>query len=211
MKLVAGLGNPGPKYERTRHNVGFQVVRELARRWRLAEPRFDRDFQALLWDVQRPVGRVLLLLPQTYMNLSGRSVATVQRYFKLPPSNLLVVCDDLDLPVGTIRARASGSSAGQKGLGDIMAHLATQEIARLRIGIGRVHRAATVEHVLTTFSTDERPLMEETLARAADAVECWLCEGIVTTMNRFNQKPEKAAPPRAKRDDPPPPPQGDVT
>lgn len=189
MKLVVGLGNPGARYEHTRHNVGFVVVTELARRWRLAAPRYDRDFQGMLWDAQRGDERVLMLMPQTYMNLSGQSVGAVQRFYKLAPQDMLVACDDVDLPVGTIRLRPSGSSGGQKGLGDILARLGTQDVPRLRIGIGKVHSSATVEHVLSTFAPDELPAIGHALATAVDAAECWLAEGMSAAMNRFNRRP----------------------
>lgn len=188
MKLVAGLGNPGPGYAQTRHNVGFLTVDELARRWELRVERYDRDFQALVGDGAACGQRVLLLKPQTFMNLSGRSLLAVQRFYKLALADLLVVCDDLDLPVGRIRLRAGGSGGGQKGLENILLRLASNEIPRLRIGIGKVHKSVTTEYVLTRFAPDERERIEEAIMAAANAVECWLEEGIEAAMNRFNAR-----------------------
>src|SRR5262245_51968048 len=127
----------------------------------------------------------------TYMNLSGRSVAAAVRFYKIELSDLLVVSDDLDLPVGQIRMRANGSAGGQKGLGDVIQKLGSQDVPRVRIGIGKVHRSATVDHVLGTFAPDERAEAEQAERDAADASECWLREGIVTAMNRYNAKKDK--------------------
>lgn len=187
MKLVAGLGNPGPKYQRTRHNVGFWTLDELVRRWGQGAPRFERDFEALLWDVQRPQARVLLLAPQTFMNLSGRSVAAAARFYRIAPQDLLVIYDDLDLPTGRLRLRAGGSSGGHRGMEDVLTRLGTPQISRLRIGIGRPHPSRAVDHVLGPFTPQERPLVEQAVIQAADAVECWLSEGIEAAMNRFNR------------------------
>jgi PTH1 family peptidyl-tRNA hydrolase len=191
VKLVAGLGNPGPRYARTRHNVGFLVVDELARRWQSSVEKYDRDFEALIGDGQACGQRVLLLKPQTFMNLSGRSLLAVQRFYKLALSELLIVCDDLDLPVGRIRLRASGSGGGQKGLENILLHLASNEIPRLRIGIGKVPSSVTTEYVLTRFAPDEQERIAEAVSTAASAVECWLEKGTEAAMNRFN--PERGS------------------
>ncbi len=186
MKLVAGLGNPGPRYARTRHNVGYAVVDELARRWGVSVEKYERRYEALLGDAQLAGERVLLLKPQTYMNLSGRSLLAVTQFYKLAGSDLLVICDDLDLPVGRIRVRAAGSGGGQKGLENILLRLASNDIPRLRIGIGKVDKSVTTDYVLSRFSPDERETIDQTVTTAADAVECWLGEGIDAAMNRFN-------------------------
>lgn len=191
MKLIVGLGNPGRGYERTRHNAGFRVVDELARRGRTEIRDYDRDFEALLAEAGLCGQRVLLCKPMTYMNLSGRSVAAVARFYKTELADLLVVSDDLDLPVGQIRVRASGSAGGQKGLGDVIQKLGSQDVPRVRIGIGKVHRSATVDHVLGSFAPDEREAAEQAEIEAADACECWLREGITAAMNRFNAKKDK--------------------
>jgi PTH1 family peptidyl-tRNA hydrolase len=191
VKLIVGLGNPGREYERTRHNVGFRVADELARRKRTEIGDYDKDFEALLTEVGLAGQRALLCKPMTYMNLSGRSVAAVVRFYKLELSDVLVVSDDLDLPIGQIRVRASGSAGGQKGLGDVIQKLGSQEVPRVRIGIGKVHRNATVDHVLGTFAPDEREAAEQSVIEAADACECWAGEGITAAMNRYNAKKDK--------------------
>ena len=190
MKAVVGLGNPGPQYQGTRHNVGFIVVDELARRWNTAVDRYERRYEALLGDAQIGDQRVLLLKPQTYMNLSGRSVLALLQFYKLAPADLMILCDDLDLPVGTIRLRAGGSGGGQKGLENVLLRLASNDVPRLRIGIGKVHRSVTTDYVLGRFAPDEREPIETAITRAADAVECWLKNDIATAMNRFNAKSE---------------------
>jgi len=192
MKLVVGLGNPGPRYAQTRHNVGFWVVDELARRWKVGELSFDRDYEALTGLAQVGGHGVLLMKPQKFMNFSGRSVSAAARFYKLPASDLLIVYDDLDLPVGGLRLRATGSGGGHNGMTDVLGKLATQDVARVRIGIGKVHRAATVEHVLGKFAPGEREEMEQAAGLAADAVECWLNEGMTAAMNRYNQKKDVA-------------------
>jgi PTH1 family peptidyl-tRNA hydrolase len=186
VKLVAGLGNPGPRYVRTRHNVGYAVVDELARRWAVSVEKYERRYEALLGDAQLAGERVLLLKPQTYMNLSGRSLLGVTQFYKLAGPDLLVICDDLDLPVGRIRLRAAGSGGGQKGLENILLRLASNDIPRLRIGIGKVDKSVTSDYVLSRFTPDEREVIEQVVATAADAVERWLSEGIDAAMNRFN-------------------------
>ena len=188
MKVVVGLGNPGPRYAQTRHNVGFLVVDELARRWNVPADSYERRWETLTGEAQVGAERVLLLKPQTYVNLSGRSVRAIQQFYKLALTDLLVICDDLDLPVGRIRLRASGSGGGQKGLENILLRLASNDVPRLRIGIGKVHSSVTTEHVLSRFAPDERQPIEAALAAAADAVECWLGRGIDAAMNEFNPK-----------------------
>jgi PTH1 family peptidyl-tRNA hydrolase len=186
VKLVAGLGNPGPRYAQTRHNVGYAVIDELARRWGVSVEKYERRYEALLGETQLAGERVLLLKPQTFMNLSGRSLLPVTQFYKLACADLLVVCDDLDLPVGRIRLRAGGSGGGQKGLENILLRLASNDIPRLRIGIGKVDRSVTSEYVLNRFAPDERETIDQAVMTAVDAVECWLHEGIDAAMNRFN-------------------------
>jgi PTH1 family peptidyl-tRNA hydrolase len=186
VKLVAGLGNPGPRYAQTRHNVGYAVVDELARRWSVSVEKYERRYEALLGDGQVADERVLLLKPQTYMNLSGRSLLAATQFYKLASPDLLIVCDDLDLPVGRMRLRAGGSGGGQKGLENILLRLASNDIPRLRIGIGKVDKSVTSEYVLSRFTLDERETIEQVVNTAADAVECWLDKGIEAAMNRFN-------------------------
>ena len=194
MKLVAGLGNPGPRYAESRHNIGYLVVDELARRWAADVSRYDRDFEGLIGEAQAEGQRVLLLKPMTFMNLSGRSVAAVRRFYKLATQDVLVIYDDLDLPVGQLRVRAGGSAGGHIGMTDVLQQLATDEVPRVRIGIGKVHPSATVEYVLSRFEPDERPLMEAALTTAADAATCWLRAGIDAAMNQFNRRPRDRQP-----------------
>lgn len=191
MKLIVGLGNPGREYERTRHNLGFRVVDEVARRCRSEIVDYEKNYEALMVEIGLAEQRVLLCKPMTYMNLSGRSVAAVLRFYKLPLTDLLIVSDDLDLPVGQIRMRANGSAGGQKGLADAIQKLGSQDFARLRIGIGKVHRAQTVDHVLSTFAPDEREDADFSVIAAADACELWVREGVTAAMNRFNARKEK--------------------
>lgn len=188
MKVVVGLGNPGRKYENTRHNIGFEVVSELASRWNADPPR--SRFESEICEIQIGVSKVLLVAPQTFMNLSGRAVGKLCDFYKLEPEAFTVVCDDMNLPVGRLRWRAKGSAGGQKGLLDITRHLGTQEVARLRIGVGRPPgRQDPADYVLGRFGKAEREEMEIAVAHAADSVELWVREGTTTTMNKYNQKP----------------------
>ncbi len=192
MKLIAGLGNPGPRYAESRHNIGFLVMDELARRWQVDVSRYERRFEAQIGETQRDAERVLLLRPATYMNLSGRSVGAALRYFKLTLPDLLVIYDDLDLPVGRLRIRAFGSAGGHKGMGDVLRNLSSVDIARIRIGIGKVDRSVTTDYVLGRFFPEERPLVETAIGAAADAAESWLRHGTTMTMNEFNRRRDSA-------------------
>lgn len=193
MKLIAGLGNPGPRYADSRHNVGFRVADELARRAGVELSRYDRHFEALLGEGQLRGQRVLLLKPQTFMNLSGRSVSAAWRFYKLPLVDLLIAYDDLDLPLGRLRVRACGSAGGHKGILDVMRSVGSAEVARVRIGIGNVQRGATVEYVLSRFLPQEREQIDEAVCSAADAIESWLTQGVDAAMNRYNPKPKRPA------------------
>lgn len=186
MKVVCGLGNPGERYRFTRHNVGFRVVDLLADRWGLTGEGRMKDGAAML-EVRHPepIGRVLLVKPMRYMNRSGGPLRAALRQTDADPTrDLLVVTDDIDLPLGRVRLRRSGSAGGHNGLRDIIATFGTDEIARLRIGVGRAGEAAS--HVLATFRADERDLATEMVAVGADAAELWLAEGIEAAMNAFN-------------------------
>jgi peptidyl-tRNA hydrolase, PTH1 family len=184
LKLVAGLGNPGPKYQGTRHNVGFDVVDRLAAGG--ARPSFSRKFDGQVAEAEIDFRRVLLLKPETFMNLSGRSVAQALRFYKLEPADLLVVCDDLSLPLGRLRLRPGGSDGGQKGLRDIIAHLGIDKFARLRIGIGERGEADAADFVLSRFRGAERPIIDDALILATQAVAVWVTQGIDAAMNKFN-------------------------
>ncbi len=186
MKVISGLGNPGERYRLTRHNVGFRVVDLLADRWSLTGEGRVRDGAAVLEVVRpEPVGKVLLVKPQRYMNRSGGPLQAALRQTDVDvTSDLLVVADDIDLPLGRIRLRRSGSAGGHNGLRDIISTFGTDEFNRLRIGVGRAGDA--VDHVLATFRPDERELADEMVAQGADAAERWLSDGIDETMNAFN-------------------------
>jgi peptidyl-tRNA hydrolase, PTH1 family len=186
MKVICGLGNPGERYRLTRHNVGFRVVDLLADRWQLTGGGRLRDGAALL-EAQRPepIGRVLLVKPMRYMNLSGGPLRAALRQTDVDvTSDLLVVADDIDLPLGRIRLRRSGSAGGHNGLRDIISSFGSNEVNRLRIGVGRAGEA--VDHVLATFKPDERELADEMVQLGADAAERWLGDGIDEAMNAFN-------------------------
>lgn len=183
-KLVVGLGNPGSRYEGTRHNIGFELVDRLASG--PARASFARKFDGQLAEAEIDFRRVLLLKPETFMNLSGRSVRQAAQFYKIEPPDILVVCDDLSLPLGKIRLRPGGSDGGQKGLRDIIAHLGTPDVPRLRIGIGDRGPIDASDFVLTRFKTAERPVIDDALITAAQAVAVWVSQGIEAAMNRFN-------------------------
>jgi PTH1 family peptidyl-tRNA hydrolase len=186
VKVICGLGNPGDRYRWTRHNVGFRVVDLLADRWALTGEGRVRDGAAVL-EVRHPepVGRVLLATPMRYMNRSGAPLRAALRQTDAEVAeDLLVVADDIDLPLGRVRLRRAGSAGGHNGLRDIISALGTEEFARLRIGVGRAGEAAS--HVLATFRPEERDLATEMVAVGADAAERWLAEGIDAAMNAFN-------------------------
>ena len=185
MKLIAGLGNPGRAYEGTRHNVGFDVLEILA--GRCGSPVRRARFQGETAQVTIRGRPTLLLWPLTWMNLSGASLLAARDFYKIDNDDILVLCDDFQLPTGTIRLRASGSAGGQNGLADVLARLGTTGIPRLRIGIGPVASGwKTADFVLGRFPKDERDTVNSALERAADAAEEWVALGIEAAMNRYN-------------------------
>jgi PTH1 family peptidyl-tRNA hydrolase len=185
MKVVCGLGNPGDRYRLTRHNVGYRVVDLLADRWEVSKGRVREGAATIEVARDEPVGQVLLVKPLRFMNRSGAPVrAAVRNANADPATDLLVVADDVDLPLGKIRLRSGGSAGGHNGLRDVIEALGTDQFARLRVGIGR--NGETVDHVLSTFGRDEEGLADEAIATAADAVERWLAEGTEAAMNAFN-------------------------
>lgn len=189
MKVVTGLGNPGERYQLTRHNVGFRVVDLLADRWGLTGQGRVRDGAAQLEvRLKEPPERVLLVKPMRYMNLSGGAIRAALRQTEATfEEDMLVVADDVDLPLGRLRLRREGSAGGHNGLRDIIATFGTNQFQRLRVGIGRSGTTReTVDHVLSTFRSDEQDLATEAIAAAADAVELWLREGIDAAMNAYN-------------------------
>jgi peptidyl-tRNA hydrolase, PTH1 family len=185
MKLVVGLGNPGRRYAGTRHNIGYAVLAELARRFGGTLPK--ARFHGAVVEAELSDHKALLLTPTTFMNLSGASVREAQNFYKLPNEDLLVVCDDLNLPVGKLRFRARGSSGGQKGLEDIIRHLSTEDFARLRIGVGTAPAGiAWADYVLGKFAPEEQPVVEQAVTEAVEAVCVWAREGIDFCMNQYN-------------------------
>jgi peptidyl-tRNA hydrolase, PTH1 family len=185
MKFVVGLGNPGRKYQGTRHNVGFDVLDVLAGRHRLEWQSAPADAVIARWRA----ASVLVAKPLTFMNLSGQAIGELLRFYKIDLPDLLVVLDDTNLDLGRLRARPSGSAGGHNGLKSIISTLGTEEFARLRVGVGRGDaRRDLADHVLATFDPDERSDVAEAVGRAADAAELFGAEGIVAVMNRFNRK-----------------------
>ncbi len=185
MKLVVGLGNPGRRYEGTRHNVGFMVLAELARKCAAGRPK--SKFHGTVVEANLGGQPALLLCPETFMNLSGTSVQETQSFYKIPTEDLLIICDDINLPLGKLRFRGSGSSGGQKGLEDIIRRLGTEDFARLRIGVGQPPDGwSWVDYVLSKFTKDETPVIAEASCRAATAAADWAGEGLPYCMNRYN-------------------------
>jgi len=185
VKLIVGLGNPGREYAGTRHNVGFEVVTLLSRRHNI--PLGERGFRALYGRGTIAGQPVCLFLPMTYMNLSGEAVGAVSRFYRIPPEEMIVILDDVNLPVGQIRLRTQGSSGGQKGLESILQQLGTEAVPRVRVGIGRPSNGDVVSYVLSRFKKEEEPLIQEAIERAADAVEDVLREGWNVAMSRYNR------------------------
>jgi PTH1 family peptidyl-tRNA hydrolase len=209
MKLIVGLGNPGKKYDETRHNIGYEVIQRLAQQFASNPGRlkFEGHTQEGLVGTEK----VLLLMPHTFMNLSGRSVKQAMDFFKLTPADLLLVCDDFNLPLGTLRMRPGGSDGGQKGLADTVRQLGTDQFARLRLGIGPVpEQWDAADFVLGKFGSPERKVVDEQVKRACEATQLWIEQGTLAAMNKYNgtgdRSPEKGAAdkgPAGKQADPP--------
>jgi PTH1 family peptidyl-tRNA hydrolase len=189
MKLIVGLGNPGSQYEQTRHNVGFRILDALATKYGW---RWERRGRAMLANGVLENEKVVLVKPLTYMNNSGEAVGELLRWYKLQPEDLLIIYDELDLPPGKLRLRANGSGAGHNGLRSIVHHLHTQQIPRLRIGIGRPlnHRVENINHVLGVPPGDERIILSTAEDRAVEAIPLILRQGIHAAMNSINADPE---------------------
>ena len=183
--MIVGLGNPGPAYRHTRHNFGFLAVDELADELNIQVKRLK--FKAMIGEGRFNGNKVVLVKPMTFMNESGRAVAPLLRYFKLPLSNLLVIHDDLDLPLGTLRLRPSGGTSGQRGMASIITHLGTQEFPRMRLGIGRPPgQMDPVDYVLKNFLPSENELLAIILRTAVEASQNFINEGLTQTMNKYN-------------------------
>jgi PTH1 family peptidyl-tRNA hydrolase len=186
IRFVAGLGNPGAEYAQTRHNVGFVVLNRLAQEWGVAWENSKK------WDVLwGKSDRGVLVKPLSYMNRSGQPLAMVADFYKIRPEEILVVLDDFALPLGRLRLRIDGGPGGHNGLESVIVELGTENIPRLRIGIGAAPNEGAVDHVLGRFFEEERPLLETTVGRAVEAVNCAIDKGMVSAMNTFNQAQEK--------------------
>ena len=187
MKLIVGLGNPGLRYKNTRHNVGFMAAKETAQRFRI--PLRKKRYKSVYGEGAIEGEKIAILLPQTYMNLSGESVRETVKKKKIDLNNLLVICDDIDLKLGFLRLRSKGSSGGHKGLQSIIEHLNTSDFPRLRIGIGGSRKAPeTVNFVLSPFDFGERVLLGNMIDETAECVGSWVKFGPARTMTRFNKR-----------------------
>jgi PTH1 family peptidyl-tRNA hydrolase len=184
MKVIVGLGNPGARYAGTRHNVGFAVVDWLATAPGTSRPlgRFNAEIRERLEEETK----VLLVKPQSFMNLSGRSVREVLDFYQVPTEELLVICDDFNLPLGKLRIRSKGREGGHNGLRDIINHLGTMAFPRLRIGVGPPEKGQAIDHVLGRFQPSEKPCIEDAIARAGQAAGLWVHRGIQECMNQYN-------------------------
>jgi len=188
MRIIIGLGNPGKAYQGTRHNVGFDTIDKLCNDLDI-KLKPHRRFRAHVGDGRMGQSAVLMVKPQTYMNLSGQSVQAILAFYKLPPSEIIVVYDDISLPVGDIRVRERGSAGGQKGMVDILARLGTDEFPRVRIGIGnKPENRDLADYVLSRFAKSEREAISQGIAAAGEAVGLILSDGTATAMNEFNRR-----------------------
>ncbi|MGJ3248623.1 MAG: aminoacyl-tRNA hydrolase [Elainellaceae cyanobacterium] len=193
-QIIVGLGNPGSKYSKTRHNIGFEVVDELARLW-LIDLSENRKFQGFFGEGQGPHRqKIRLLKPSTYMNRSGQSIRAVVDWFKLPPESVLIVYDEMALPVGKMRLRLSGSAGGHNGMKSAIAHLGTQHFPRLRVGIGNPNEQDSdssrevISHVLGKFAPNETTIVREVIQMAVDAIELGLKQGLPKAMSIYNSR-----------------------
>jgi PTH1 family peptidyl-tRNA hydrolase len=185
MKLIVGLGNPGGKYKDTRHNVGFEVAARLAKKFARAAPR--AKFQGEIVEATIAGQKSLVLTPLTYMNASGASVLATRDFYKIENEDILVVCDDFALPLAKLRLRVKGSSGGQKGLEDILRRFGTEELSRLRIGVGVLPPGRDAAgFVLGKFSKEEQPEIADAIERAAEAAATWVELGMAAAMNKYN-------------------------
>lgn len=185
IRLIAGLGNPGREYQRTRHNIGFMVLDRLA-----ADAQLRWDYSGK-WNAGWAKGDVVMVKPATFMNRSGEAVAAIANFYKIAAQEVLVVLDDLALPLGRLRVRIQGSSGGHNGLESVIEHFGTEAVPRLRIGIGAAPSRGSIDYVLGRFFEEEKPLVDATIKRAAEAVKCAVDKGLFAAMNVFNQPAEE--------------------
>jgi len=185
IRLVVGLGNPGAEYNRTRHNVGFDVLDLLASEWGLTW-QHSKSWHAL-WAKGE---KAILVKPTSYMNRSGEPLSAIANFYKIAPAEILVVLDDLALELGRLRLRTEGGTGGHNGLESIIVHMGTEAIPRLRLGIGAAPNEGAVDYVLGRFFEEEMPVVKEMLERAADAAKCAIDKGVLSAMNLFNKIPE---------------------
>ena len=183
--LIAGLGNPGSQYTHTRHNIGFMVTDLLAERWGITFCEAN-SFDAELVSTNIQDKKVYLCQPMTFMNLSGKAISALMRYYKIAADQVLIILDDANLPLGTIRLRPAGGTGGHHGLESVIDHIGTNSIARLRVGIGDAGKTQITSHVLGKFQANELSCLEASLQRAADQAECWVKQGLQRAMNEFN-------------------------
>lgn len=186
-QLIVGLGNPGNKYENTRHNVGFLAIDRLAKLWQIGLSE-NKKFQGWFGEGMSSSSKIRLLKPTTYMNNSGQAIRAVVDWYKIPPEAVMVIYDDMDLPVGRLRLRLSGSAGGQNGMKSAIAHLGTQNFPRLRIGIGRTNSEGAVSHVLGGFAPNEKGTIEEVLDLTVSAIELSLKQGVEKAMSLYNNQ-----------------------
>lgn len=191
MYVIAGLGNPGKKYENTRHNMGFITIDQLAEKHNIKADKLK--FKALVGEGRIAGQKVLLVKPQTYMNLSGESIREVMNFYKLEPENLIVIYDDIDIEAGTLRIRKFGSAGTHNGMKSVVYQLQSDRFPRIRLGIGSQKKGDLVDFVIGGFSKEEVPLLEEAVENAVLAVECIIEEGIDKAMNQYNRR--RMAPP----------------
>ncbi|MFP3917782.1 aminoacyl-tRNA hydrolase [Lysinibacillus telephonicus] len=185
MKLIIGLGNPGKQYEHTRHNIGFECIDALSKKW--DAPLNQMKFNGMFTSVHRPEGKVILLKPLTYMNLSGECVRPLMDYFDIDVEDIIVIYDDLDLETGKLRLRQKGSAGGHNGIKSLIQHLGTQEFNRIRVGISRPPAGMKVaDYVLSKFSKEDDPIIEDAIAKTAAAVESSLSKKFLDVMSEFN-------------------------
>lgn len=184
MKLIVGLGNPGPEYKGTRHNIGFMAVEEIAAQLRVQKE--ESRCQAIIATARHQGSSLLLAKPMTYMNLSGQAVRRILAVKKITLPDFIVVFDDMDLELGRLRFRSSGGSGGHKGLQSIINELGTEEFARLRIGIGRPQGHHVIDHVLNGFEKDEEEIVKGSIKKSSEALLYWFSQGIVKAMNQYN-------------------------